>query len=227
MFLFISPVPFPPSTPPRPPPPSSPSSSVKLVLCYLDANLSIIQCLGATLVLFRWLFSFGLGYFRPGCLGSGSLGFGSCLSLGLWCCFSVGRRRRGWLRLERANRRSPRVQSIALLDRVGSCPWTGFVVNPRELGLQLLCVGYGVALSADLHLVERGERYSNLMKVLQLGETKRGFRIELVVRGSENPGIDIIVVSPSARLQLWVIGKPDFVDDLGLSGLCVSNTPAM
>jgi hypothetical protein len=131
------------------------------------------------------------------------------------------------LGLERANRRSPRVQSIALLDRIGSRPWTGFVVNPRELGLQFLCVGYGVALSADLHLVERGEWYSNLMKVLQLGETKRGLRIELVVRDSENPGIDIVVVSASARLQLWVVGKPDFVDDLGLSGFCVSNTPTV
>jgi hypothetical protein len=185
--------------------------------CRLDANLSAIWCLGATLVLFRWLLSSGLGCSRPGYLGSGSLG--------LWCWLSFGGRRGCWLRLERANRRSPRVQSITLLDRVGSRPWAGFVVNPRELGLNLLCVGYGVALSADIHLVERGERYSNLMKILQRRETKRGFWSELVVRGSKNPGIDIVVVSASACLQFWVVGKPYFVDDLDLSGFCVSNTP--
>jgi hypothetical protein len=179
------------------------------------------------LVLFRWLLSFGLGCFGPECLGSGSLGLGSCLSLGLWCCFSFGGRRGCWLRLERANRRSPRVQSIALLDRVGSCPWSGCPVNPRKLESQLFCVGYGVALSADLHLVEHVERYGNLMKTLQRGETKRGFWSELVVRGSENPGIDIVVVSASAPLQLWVVGEPDFVDGLDISGFCVSNTPTV
>jgi hypothetical protein len=199
--------------------------------CRLDVNPSAIWCLGATLVLFRWLLSFRLGCFGPGCLGSSSLGsgslwLGSCLSLGLWCCFSFGRRRGCWLRIERANCRSPRVQSIALLDCVGSHPWARFPVNDWILGFDSLSLSYGVTLSANLHIVKHGIWNGELLIVFKLRQAECLCWSELVFRDSKNPGVDLVVIKAGTLFQCFILREPDFVGGFELRDVCVGNTPA-